>query len=199
MNSNLIRVFSGTYENMWDVQEWNDEGDELAIDYKFDDLMKSIVSVYKDNEKHILTEMNIPFINSIKLKKTYFTPREYNFKTDELDFNISVNKIKLLKALDKLKDNKKFDKHLHDNYSSYDGFMSFTPNNYKELREQITTRGDEFEQSMGALITYLVGRERLRSIEFDVYEEWSCNGYGGLEYKLMCDACNREVSCYHKC
>lgn len=198
LNTNLVRIFSGTYNTIWEVEEYADSGDELATEYDFDEFLKSIVETYQSERKYIVSELDIPFISSIEFNGHY-SPREYNFKTDELDFVATVNKAKLHEAVKQLKDDKEFGQYLKDNYTSYDGFMSFTPNNYPELSEQIVSQGNEFEQSLGALVTFLVGRATLKEIEFDVYETWSGNGYAGLDYKIRCDSCDREVSYAHTC
>ena len=186
VNTNLIPIFKGTYNTFWEICEYEDDGEEIEIDYDFNDFMKSIVETYKDNEENILEALGVDFIRSVKISETYFTPREYNFKTDQLDFVLDINKSGLLRALKKLENNKDFEQYLKDNFSSYDGFWSFTPNNYKELYKEITTEGDEYCQSISALIWYLA-KDSKKDIELEIYEEWSGNGYGGLDYKLVVD------------
>ncbi len=181
LNTNLVRLFSGTYETEWEVSETNDEGDELEIDYKFKDLLKSIASVYQAESKYILDTLDVSFISKLRFNGVFYSPREYNFSTDELDFIIDINAVKLQRTLDSLKDSKEFKDFLHDRYSTRDGFWSYTPDNYKDLAKEIKEHGEEFEQSIGALITFLA-RDRFEEIELQVYEEWACNGYGGLDY-----------------
>ena len=62
LNTNLIPIFSGTYENIWEVRETSDNGEELPVDYNHGDLMASIVSEYQDHAKWIVKELNIPWI-----------------------------------------------------------------------------------------------------------------------------------------
>jgi len=183
LNTNLIPIFSGTYGTNWEVTECNDDGDELELDYKHEDLMRSIMGVYQENSKDIVKDLGVKFIKSIKFDGV-FSPREYNFKTDQLDFTLTINLLSMMGELKALKDNKEFSKFLHDNYTSYDGFMSFTPNNYKELRLQILEGDSEHDQSISALITFL-SKDNIKEIEGDILEDWGCNGYGGLDYKIV--------------
>jgi len=189
LNTNLIPIFSGTYETRWEVSEYNDNGDEIEVDYKHDALMQSIAQEYQHNADHILSELNTPFIEKIVFDGTFFSPGEYNFQTDQLDFTVDIDKTKLLDTVNKLKDNKEFAQFLRDNYSSYDGFISFTPNNYQELYDAIIKNDEELEQAVSALITYLA-KENIKhsggcSIEDMVYEDWQGNGYGGLDYSII--------------
>lgn len=196
LNTNLIPLFTGTYENIWEVSE------ELNAMYDRNEFMKSIVRAYKANEAMIVREIDLSFVKSIKFTGKYYSPRYYNFSTDTLDFNLNVDKKKLYKILDRLSKDTKFDAWLKENFSHRSGFISFTPNNYKDLATQIKTEGDEFEQSIGAMIQYLLLDEesKLSQIETEIYEDWSGNGYYGLNYTLACDYCEVEnVEWDHKC
>jgi len=82
-------------------------------------------------------------------------------------------------------DNDNFKSFLHDHYSSCDGFISFTPDNYPEIMNQIKNKGDEFEQAVSAVIRYLTTDETLESIEEWVHDDWRGNGYRGLDYKIV--------------
>ena len=186
LNTNLIPLFSGTYETQWEVSEANDEGEELEVNYDHHELMKSIARVYQKNEDYILRELNCPFIRSIHFTGGTYSPREYNFKTDELDFTIDINEKKLQEALEGLWDNADFDAWLRENFTSRDGFISFTPNSYMKLHDAIVKHTDEHDQALGAVITYLA-KKNLKphggcSIEEMVHENWQGNGYGGLDY-----------------
>ncbi len=195
LNTNLIPLFNGTYNTQWEINETNDEGDELEIEYDQKELMASIARVYQKNEAYILSELNCPFIRSIHFTGGTYSPREYNFKTDELDFTVDIDETKLREALEALRGDAEFAVYLREHFTSYDGFMSFTPNNYAELYEAITKHGDEHDQALGAVITYCA-KENLYdgdiqpydggcSIEEMVHENWQGNGYGGLVYTTV--------------
>jgi hypothetical protein len=203
LNTNLIPIFTGTYESpFWEVREYNEDGsEEMEVDYNFKELMATIAKAYHNKEDYILSELNVPFIKSIKFNGEFYSPRAYNFSTDTLDFEVDINKKELMAKLEELKNDQGFEKYLHDHFTSYDGFWSNTPNNYNDLVNEIKTWGKstntidgygrEFDQAIGALITYLAGLNNKYndySIEEMVANRWQGNGYGGLDYKIVHEA-----------
>lgn len=196
LNTNLVRFFSGTYGSIWDeLTEQDDDGKELYLDYKHEDLMRSIAEAYQYKASEIKRDLNIDFIKELRFTGGFYSPTEYNFKNDELDFTVDIDEEKLGLTIDRLENDEEFNKWLHEHYTSRDGFWSWTPNNYKELSEAIINHGDSFEQSIGALVSYL-GRDAIKgddfynSIEGMVFEDWRSNGYGGLDYTLVDDEGN---------
>jgi hypothetical protein len=188
LNSNLIPLFNGTYESMWEVYGIDDDGNELEINYNNTDLMQSIIKAYKSEQPQILRDLKqaTDFITNITFKDSFYSPKEYNFSTDEIDFIITVNKLKLKKTLKELQNDQEFKKFLYDNYTSYDGFISFTPDNPKDLIESIIMDNQESDQAIGALITYLTkANDALNEIEMLVYDYWGGNGYAGLNYSIV--------------
>jgi len=191
LNTNLVPMFSGTYESMWEVVEYNEDGtEEVNVDYEHKDLMRSIAEAYRERTDYIKSELNCPFIKKLQFDGTFYSPREYNFKTDELDFTITVDYKEMLLAVKELKDDKAFSDFLHDHYATRDGFWSYTPDNYRDILLALSDKNNnEFKQSVGALIRYL-GLSNIKnhggySIEEMVYEDWQSNGYGGLDYKVV--------------
>lgn len=63
------------------------------------------------------------------------SPKEYNFETDKLVVKIEFNKRALEEWCLKSKPDK-FNEYLKENYSSYDGFTSFTPNSIGEFKQK---------------------------------------------------------------
>jgi hypothetical protein len=185
LNTNLVPMFTGTYESIWELMDYDDDGNELELDYNHKDLMNGIVDQYNSNSDYIIRELNIPWIKSIKFTG-HWSPREYNFNTDQLDFTLSIDKEGMIKSLKSLKNDSKFESWLRDNFTSYDGFWSSTPNNYTDLYNELVSEvGSEYDQSLGALITYLAGKKSLEDIEYMVHDDWQGNGYGGLNYKIV--------------
>lgn len=195
LNTNLVPIFSGTYGTIWSevIQAQDDDGNELQVDYKHEDFLKSVAREYQEHTDYILRELGISFIDSIKFLGTFYSPKEYNFSTDVLDFDIEVDEAKLSAELAKLATDPKFNLWLKENFSSREGFISFTPNNFTELLTQVASRGDDFEQSIGAIIQYLAGDEALDNIEDFVYESYQGNGYGDLDYKVVCQECETKL------
>ena len=187
LNTNLIPIFCGTYESKWDIAYYADSGDELAVEYTHDDLMKGIVSVYADESDYILKEFNLEFINGIKFSGDYNSPREYNFSTDRIDFTLDIDYELMLETARALIGDDKYEAWLKEHYTSYDGFWSYTPNTSKGIVEAIEGKKYEYHQAVGALITYLTGMKTIRDIEYMVHDTWQGNGYGGTDYKVVGD------------
>jgi len=87
---------------------------------------------------------------NIKCGKIY-SPKYYNFSTDEMVLEVTYPKGKILKLIND-KYSEDFDKFLKDNYSSYDGFTSFTSNNYNDW---LVDFEDNESRSVGAALRYL--------------------------------------------
>jgi hypothetical protein len=199
LNTSMIPLFSGTYGTFWDDfldENQDNQGLHPRAEYEHKDLMESIASEYHNHETEIVRDMNIDWIKSIKFMGSWYSPREYNFKTDSLDFELEIDQPAMMQALAKLADNQEFKKYLTDNFSSRDGFWSFTPNNYEDLKEAIVSEGDRYDQAVSALITYLaegLDGDFYQTIEGMIYEHFTSNGYGGLDYKFMYELKNKET------
>ena len=173
LNTNLIPIFTGTYNTIWG------EDETYEVD-NFDLYLKSILNAYEDNKVRI-NELPPNWLQIIKFTDTH-SPREYNFKTDELDFKVKLNKLSMLKALKPLQNDSKFADYLRDNFTSRDGFWSFTPNSFEELSNELKTEGEEFEQSIGALVNYLCDKYIMQGIEIEMYENWYGKQIDGVKF-----------------
>lgn len=185
LNTGLFQIFSGTYESPWEITDYDENGtEELDVTYDFQDFMKGIARAYESESINMMYFFKeyAPFVKKIHFQGTFASPREYNFSTDVLDFEITVSKKELMSKLDELRTNKAFSDFLWENYRSRDGFISFTPSHYDDLREQIETEGDEYAQSIGALLSFLMNEDTRWEIEESVLESWRGNGYGGTHY-----------------
>jgi YD repeat-containing protein len=194
LNTNLVPIFSGTYDNFWEITDYNEDGDqELEVNYDKQDFLRGIASVYQDHSEWILKEFDITFIRGLKFTGDFTSPKEYNFSTDTLDFEVDINKASMLRTLEELKDNQNFIDFLRNHYTSRDGFWSWTPNNPTDLINEIKSNGSECDQSIGALIRFLSGidepKEFWDTIEGQVFLSWQGNGYGGTNYT----SCNHEI------
>ena len=105
--------------------------------------------------------------NEIKIEAgELYSPKYYNFDTDNIELTVEFDKVKILNNV--FKDVKAFDTFLKENYSSYDGFCSFTANNFNEWYIDYK---DEKETAIGALLTYLFkDSEYQESFNLYVYE-----------------------------
>jgi hypothetical protein len=184
LNTGMVNgIFSGTYNTLWEVYDCDDEGNEVEVEYEFNDFMKSILETYQDKKDAILSDLQevAPFIKDINFINTH-SPSEYNFRTDEIDFTLDIDKKAIIRNLPTLKNDYKFKTFLGENYTSYDGFWSFTPNNFEDISDAIINDTDKSDQSISALINYLIGDT---DMELQVYEYWRENDYNGLDYKVV--------------
>ena len=194
LNTGLIHLFSGTYGTEWEPQEYDEDGmNEVQLDYSGANLMKSIARVYASHDTDILAALqeHAPFVTGIKFPGTFVSPREYNFATDSIDFELTINRTAMLRAAGALIEDEAFTEFLAEHYTSRDGFMSLTPNHPKYLLDVLENGADRDNnfttgpaQALSALLNFLC-RDEIEGVQGVIYEDWSCNGYGGLEYTIQ--------------
>ena len=185
LNTNLVPIFSGTYNTPWEVEAHNDNGDELYCEYDFSEFMTSIQEAYEAKSLDIVRDLELDWIKAIKFTG-HNSPREYNFSTDTLDFELEIDQVGLLKAVTDLSTDIKFEKWLAENFTDRDGFWSWTPNSYTGIFEAIYGETDKYHQALGAVIQWLakdaLEGDWYNTIEGTVHEYWQGNGYMGLNY-----------------
>jgi len=163
LNSNLFRIVSvamyGTLldpDSMFDsymIESDKDDGYiHFGIDYFWDNFQSQ---KYKDhikglahsfiNGKHKVGNIEI----EIEAGEIY-SPKYYNFSNDEIDLTITFDTEAILNEVNK--DTQTFNQFLKDKYSSYDGFNSFTSNNYTDWLEDFENKDDT---AYGAVLTYI--------------------------------------------
>ena len=120
-DNEYIKFDSNEYwSNLFDISKFRAEILTLTTDY------------IKDEIKPILTglKLGISDIETVSIN----SPRFYNFECDELYFDLIVEDQFNNNIIDKINNLStdeliRFNAYLKDNYSSYDGFVSFTSNN----------------------------------------------------------------------
>lgn len=107
-------------------------------------------------------------IKSIEYKGLY-SPKYYNFETDKLELIIECD-IEALKTYC-FKDNcGDFDLYLCDNFTSYDGFISFVPNHVKEFMSKYE---DDTERLLNVMIEFYL-LQNLNLLAYDTLcAEWA--------------------------
>ena len=124
-DNEYIKFDSNEYwSNLFDISKFRAEILTLATDY------------IKDEIKPILTglKLGISDIETVSIN----SPRFYNFECDELYFDLIVEDQFNNNIIDKINNLStdeliRFNTYLKDNYSSYDGFISFTSNNSLDI------------------------------------------------------------------
>ena len=141
-NENLISYDADTFWNNFDNDKFKAE------------ILKRATDFISDNVKPLLVDLGLG-ITDIKVVGIH-SPKFYNWSTDTLNFdlitddNFTNNIIDVINNLEpnELDDLSKF---LKDNYTSYDGFTSFTDNNIPDLINSIK---DNEEREIGAFLSW---------------------------------------------
>lgn len=168
-------IFQGFYEsglyNSDTLYNINDE-DESSYDFiegGYKDFTKTVASKCVDLLNDYCRGGLIKHIDFVEL----YSPRYYNFDTDRLVLNVDCDWDGLLKYVEETSPD--FDKYLHDNFTSYDGFHSFVPNNKKDFLEALN---DDFDRLSQVIIEYYI-LDRIDDLD---------------DYKLQCyEIANDEI------
>jgi hypothetical protein len=160
INTNLFPIIDvGMYESilspenmfcnsLYDMEELNVNTDYFWNNFSDDDYVKEI-----ERQAQVFFKGEVYKVEGIEFKikaGKIYSPKYYNFATDEIDLTVEFNKRHVLKFA---KDNQDgFNIYLKNKYSSYDGFISYTANNYTEWLEDFK---DNNSQAIGAVLTYI--------------------------------------------
>ena len=143
-----INYNSETYWDNFDNKKYKTKLFKLSNEYLIDYI------------KQELTDLNIGILDIECIG--IHSPQYYNFSTDSLNYDLSVSDnfnhilINLINNLDS-KDTNSLSKFLKDNFTSRDGFMSFTDNNIPDL---INSINDFEDREISAFLTwYLKGKD----------------------------------------
>jgi hypothetical protein len=136
-----------------------------------------------DNIKQQLTDLNIGILDIECIG--IHSPKYYNFSTDSLNYDLSVsdnfNHI-LIDIINNLDDNdtNSLSKFLKDNFTSRDGFMSFTDNNITDL---INSINDFEDREISAFLTwYLKGKDIINTNNWSEFLYENIQSYDYTEF-----------------
>jgi hypothetical protein len=123
-----IKYNAEQFWDNWDYSKYKEEVQKRASDFLESEVFGRVMELIPDIKK-----MEVVGI---------WSPREYNFATDKLHIDLKVKNglyKNLVKMIDTLPPEKteKLAKYLKDNFTSHDGFLSYTDNNIRDLRESI--------------------------------------------------------------
>ena len=184
--NNDQKIFCGLYESTlynsdtdyYLAQYLADEDtpDNVEVDYDFNKFAKAageacVESLEKELYSHdVITDMSYAGMHS---------PRYYNYETDRVIININYNFIKLVKYC-RHTNKDKFNQYLKDNYTSYDGFISFVENSV----EGFFTK-DWFNSHKNMAIQVMIEFYLTSEIDTDLHLQ---NMYEACQEWLMCNA-----------
>ncbi|MDR1202707.1 MAG: hypothetical protein LBL58_13925 [Tannerellaceae bacterium] len=96
-----------------------------------------------------------------------WSPTSYNYSTDEIYIKIALTDEQLeeIELFCFGEEKKSFENHLRENHSSYDGFISFTPNNLQgfkeEYRECKREKNEKYQTYLGILFEFIFAQPNL--------------------------------------
>lgn len=159
--------------DIWDYFDFKEYANQVGERYV------SLLNFELQKQKNILNKFKIEFEEVV-------SPREYNFETDRAYIKLTLidyekSKQKLVNFLNLAKDD--FSEWCKDNYTSYDGFFSFIPNDFEGFMNRFINPEDDREEALYMkevltfLIQYLSEDEEnsiIRDVEETVSEDITC-------------------------
>jgi len=138
----FLPIFPGFYNTIFEPCEDSlIEDDKTYDDYKFNyDKYRNDVAI--ETTKAIQNKLN-EILNTTEknfniIFETIVSPKFYNYSNDSINVTINTNKKTINNILNYLKNNQKeFEIYIKDNFTSYDGFISFYSNNSKDWIETL--------------------------------------------------------------
>ena len=168
-----LMFFSGFYESIHDLvldsecesimEEYGKKWDDFRFTYNYQEYCKNYVRAISSE-----TGLDLEF-------KSMWSPREYNFVTDEITCYISA---KDLKKISSALNSDVLEKIIKRRFTSRDGFMSFYSNSLEEWKEKPVKDWDEIE--LGTLLDAWLYVNEFQSddnnLDYVGYEYCSGNG-----------------------
>ena len=184
--NNDQRIFQGLYESTLHNSDTDyylaealadeDTPDKVEVDYDFNEFTKvageaCVESLEKELYAHdVITNMDYVGMHS---------PRYYNYETDKVLIDIDYNFIKLVKYC-RHTNKDKFNQYLKDNYTSYDGFISFVENSVEGFFLK-----DWFNSHKNMAVQVMIEFYLISEIDLDAHLQ---NMYEACQEWLMCNA-----------
>lgn len=154
-DSDMLHNFSETMQDgPDDTQEWDftQDGWKQYVNETCEAWLDALKSGFTNNP------LDIEIGNLVGLN----SPREYNFRTDRISFEITYDEERLEDFCFNT-EKQSFNAYLKEHWSSYDGFASFVPNNIEDFLEE-----------------YFEDKETL----IDIMLEWYLLTYADLDWVL---------------
>lgn len=116
-----------------------------TLEISYENYPKFVDKVAECHVDNILQELySHDIIKDMKYLSLY-QPKYYNYETDSIEMQVDFNARQLEKYC--FKDNFfKFSEYLKNNFTSYDGFMSFVPNTINGIKELKLTENGKYWQ-----------------------------------------------------
>ena len=163
LNTNLFPIISvSMYNTFLDSDQFFDRGqidDDLEEGYihfnsgYFDDNFNNgeYEKAIQERADYFLTGSHEANGIEIEIQTgNIYSPSAYNFATDQMELNVKYNKAKVKQYAKN--NSEEFNDFLKQHFTSYDGFYSYTANNYEQWKEDF--QNDQV-QSIGAVLTFI--------------------------------------------
>lgn len=152
----------------------------------WDDFKKGMVDIAEDYLKTFLAETD--FKDAKLTMKDMYSPREYNFRTDDVGFELEfddsmIDHIAEFAKLD-VGGDRKFIDWLEKRYRSYDGFICWMPDNYPAFMRYLNGKDSDAYQwrAIAAFLSYQISqafdlKKEQNAYIMDCWEMAAINGY----------------------
>ncbi len=183
-------MFEGFYHSQLDLAENIEvgEGEEYSMtEEQFDNIdwnstnenvSKFYLGYFKDELSDFFKSIGVLSLEFIKVD----SPKYYNYSTDKLVCNIEIDKNVFVHELRK-HDFDNWEQFLKDNFTSYDGFISFYPNTTMEWDELINEEIENGNIIIETLLKfYLEQNDGFYEIKENLFTEIFENTFEFLEY-----------------
>ena len=183
-------LFEGFYNSYLDLSENIEVGegesysmteeqfDEIDWNKTNENVSKFYLNYFKDELKDFFNEIGIINLDFVKVD----SPKYYNYSTDKLVCNIQIDKNVFVHELRKY-NFVAWRQFLKNNFTSYDGFISFYPNDPNEWAELITEKFEDDNVIIETLLQfYLEQSEEFRGIKENLFTNIFENTFELLEY-----------------
>ena len=156
-------------EEQFDEIDWNKTNENVS---------KFYLNYFKDELGDFFKSIGVLSLEFIKVD----SPKYYNYSTDKLVCDIKIDKNVFIHELRKHNfDN--WEQFLKDNFTSYDGFISFYPNTTIEWDELINENIEDDNVIIETLLKfYLEQNEEFYKIKENLFIEIFENTFEFLEY-----------------
>lgn len=161
----------------------------------WEDFKQGMIDKAEEYLKAFLEETD--FKDAKLTMKDFYSPREYNFRTDSIDFELEFDDLiidKIARFADEdVNGDRKFVNWLAKRYRSYDGFICWMPIDYAEFMNYLNGKESDCYQwrAIAAYLSYQIREHFDLDKEQDAYitECWemaSRNGYENIEDEEEC-------------
>lgn len=190
--NNDNRVFMGLYESnlhnsdtdyelIQDLLDYEGDANKYEVEYDFDEFKTAAGEACVDSLNNEL------YSHDVIIDMTYAgmnSPKYYNYDTDRVLIDVDYNFIQLVKYC-RYTNKGKFNQYLKDNFTSYDGYISFVENNVDDFfnKEWFNSHKD---MAIDVMIEfYLINEINLEAHEQNMYEDCQQWLYCNAELKQV--------------